>query len=582
MLQRACRPRQWLLTAPFRHQSLPIRTIRPRSFSTSRNTPNNAAKASDTLDYRARKKLKKEKMRADKKEDRCKLMAAADVGDAGIAASIVAPSGNCPGCGAKFQSLSPDRPGYLPLDLLMDKPASHSPTSIHATIAPLAQEETELGGITPGQLRKLMSDKRRTQQQSNGPPRVRICQTCHRLRYHNVPNMKTPPDFIKMFAPLRLQSGASNPSSNQEQRARKHTHVPVLVNVVDVLDLPHSLIRDIESYAGSGKPSILVVNKMDALPDHGYVRPAAMERLEKWLRQETRGVEWDKVVMVSARDGTGVMELVDAVQSMRVKSATATGAETVIPAADVHLLGRPNVGKSMIINALRALGGVDEESVMAKSTTSVFPGTTVGLITTPLKSFGNLFRTPSGDEESTTLLPPAGNLVDTPGIFSTDQLTNFLDERELRLVVPTKELKPVTEGVAPGQSVFVGGLARVDVSSAGMGHEGDIRLRIYRSNHIPIVRCGTKSAERRWEKGVTDGSMCVPKVDAGNKARKEGLRLKEVLTITVEYKGGVFTPFDISLAGIGWISVLKAPVGATLSVWAMGGWGASKRPALFV
>ena len=75
-------------------------------------------------------------------------------------------------------------------------------------------------------------------------------------------------------------------------------------------------------------------------------------------------------------------------------------------------------------------------------TTSQYPGTTLGQIDIPL------------DEHS--------SLVDTPGIIHRHQITHYLAEKEMKKVLPQKELQPKTFQLNSEQTIFIGGLIRVD------------------------------------------------------------------------------------------------------------------------
>ena len=81
-------------------------------------------------------------------------------------------------------------------------------------------------------------------------------------------------------------------------------------------------------------------------------------------------------------------------------------------------LGVTNVGKSTLINKLIQSIGETGEVI----TTSQYPGTTLGQIDIPF------------DEHS--------SLVDTPGIIHRHQITHYLAEKEMKKVLPQKELQP--------------------------------------------------------------------------------------------------------------------------------------------
>jgi ribosome biogenesis GTPase A len=77
-----------------------------------------------------------------------------------------------------------------------------------------------------------------------------------------------------------------------------------------------------------------------------------------------------------------------------------------------------------------------------KPTVSPLPGTTLNIISVPLKKGGLLF--------------------DTPGILSKNQLINFLTPSEVKVVLPKKKLKSKVFLMYPGKTLFFGGVGRFD------------------------------------------------------------------------------------------------------------------------
>src|SRR5699024_5615591 len=106
---------------------------------------------------------------------------------------------------------------------------------------------------------------------------------------------------------------------------------------------------------------------------------------------------------------------------------------------DVYIVGCTNVGKSTFINSLIKVFGGDTEQLI---TTSHFPGTTLDMIDIPLDD-GKV-------------------MYDTPGIINHHQMAHFIDKRELSLITPKREIKPIVFQLNEGQTLFFGGLARFD------------------------------------------------------------------------------------------------------------------------
>ncbi len=86
-----------------------------------------------------------------------------------------------------------------------------------------------------------------------------------------------------------------------------------------------------------------------------------------------------------------------------------------------------------------------------KATISPIPGTTLGVVSYPV-----LERKRGGK---------ALTVSDTPGVLNSHQMTTHLHYAELRAVLPKAEVAPLTYRVSAGQSILIGGLARIDIVS---------------------------------------------------------------------------------------------------------------------
>ena len=125
----------------------------------------------------------------------------------------------------------------------------------------------------------------------------------------------------------------------------------------------------------SGKPIIAVVNKIDA----SKARAAAVEFFELGL---------DPVVEVSAEHGVGVSDLLEEVERRLRKGtsreeAAAASAKDIPRETAIAIIGRPNAGKSSLVNRL-----LREERMLV----SEVPGTTRDAVDTLIKWHKRDFR----------------------------------------------------------------------------------------------------------------------------------------------------------------------------------------------
>lgn len=308
-----------------------------------------------------------------------------------------------------------------------------------------------------------------------------ICKRCFRLKHYNeVQDVElTSEDFLNMLKSLRNEDG-------------------LIVNVVDVFDLEGSMIHRLKDIVGK-KKVVLVANKIDILP-----KAINKRRVEIWLRNRAKdfGLNPDEVVLISAFKNQGIDELLDTIEKVRNNK-------------DVYVVGTTNVGKSTLINRLIEKS-VGEKEVI---TTSHFPGTTLDMIDIPL------------DDDS--------YMFDTPGIIQSHQMTHYVTDKELKIVMPKKEIKPKVYQLNEEQSLFLGGLVRVDYLQGGRRS-----LTCFVSNELNIHRTKLEKAEDLWQRQI--GELLVPPYSAEN-FDFDNLKTTEIVTEN-ERK-------DIMISGLGFVTV---------------------------
>lgn len=308
------------------------------------------------------------------------------------------------------------------------------------------------------------------------------CQRCFKLRHYNtLEKVATTEDE---FIAILNQIGQEN---------------ALIVNVIDIFDVSGSIIPGLKRFVGDN-PILLVANKMDLLPKS--VKP---NKITNWLQRylKEQGLRIGEVFLASAKKRHNIDELFNRIEAIR-------------NGQDVYVVGVTNVGKSTIINRLLQSTGVDTELI----TTSQFPGTTLDLIKIPF------------DENS--------DLIDTPGIIHSGQMTSLLEGSELKLVLPQHEIKPRTYQLSSEQTLFFAGLSRFDYLAGDKSG-----FTVYMSNQLKIHRRKTEGADEFYEKHR--GELLSPPTAGLNDNFPELVHRE--FTIKKE--------MDIVFAGLGWITMHK-------------------------
>lgn len=308
-----------------------------------------------------------------------------------------------------------------------------------------------------------------------------VCQRCFKLKHYNeVQDVSlTDDDFLKILNKV----GDTN---------------SLIVKIVDIFDFNGSWLPGLHRFVGKNDV-LLIGNKVDLLPKS--VKP---NKLKNWMKQEAKelGLQPVDVLLVSAEKGKFIQEAATAIEYYR-------------NGRDVYVVGCTNVGKSTFVN--RLIKEVSGESDII--TTSHFPGTTLDMIEIPLD-----------DGQA---------IIDTPGIINHHQMAHFVDKRDFKVIMPKKEIKPKVYQLNEQQTLYFGGLARLDYVSGGRRS-----FTCYLSNELNIHRTKLENADELYAKHA--GEMLTP-------PRSEQL---EEFPEFVSQEFSLKEPkMDIVFSGLGWVTV---------------------------
>lgn len=313
---------------------------------------------------------------------------------------------------------------------------------------------------------------------------VIICQRCFRLKHYNeVQDVSlTDDDFLKIL------------NSIGETKA-------LVVKVVDIFDFNGSWLPGLHRFIGKNEV-LLIGNKMDLLP-----KSVNKNKLINWMKKTAKelGLKPVDVLLISAEKGHGIVEAASRIDELR-------------KGLDVYIVGCTNVGKSTFINQMIKQFGGDEEQLI---TTSHFPGTTLNKIDIPLDD-GRI-------------------LYDTPGIINHHQIAHYIDKKDLTTITPKKEIKPIIFQLNERQTLFFGGLARLDFVKGSRSS-----FVCYFSNQLKIHRTKLEKADELYQNHL--GELLQPP------SRNSIEQLPEFVRHEFRIRN---EKTDIVFSGLGWVTVTQ-------------------------
>eukprot|EP00002_Diphylleia_rotans_P000992 TRINITY_DN10533_c0_g1_i1.p1 TRINITY_DN10533_c0_g1~~TRINITY_DN10533_c0_g1_i1.p1 ORF type:complete len:469 (+),score=91.10 TRINITY_DN10533_c0_g1_i1:51-1457(+) len=129
---------------------------------------------------------------------------------------------------------------------------------------------------------------------------------------------------------------------------------------------------------------------------------------------------------------------------------------------------KPNENKELDadepIESLEELESIDQS--LPRPTVSPFPGTTLSFLSVPIP----------------TKLNKSRHLIDTPGLFNMEQLSQLLSSEDALKMVPNKRYQPFTARMTPKRVLFVGCFLRFDILGSG-------RMESYITCFVPPAVC---------------------------------------------------------------------------------------------
>lgn len=329
------------------------------------------------------------------------------------------------------------------------------------------------------------------------------CQRCFHIRNHNLDYSATNLALMKdKKEVLKRQASYRSLLSNI-----KDEECLVLL-MIDVLDIYTGFIDGLDQLIGSN-PVWVLANKTDLLPKD--LKLAKMKEKIIGVAKNHR-LDVNNVFFISATREQGVKTLVERMLVAYNKSNH--------PVQNIYLVGATSVGKSTFINMILNHYGEIKNPI----TTSIEPNTTSDLIKIAIGK----------NKEKKDCY-----IIDTPGYLNEKSILSCAPLNTLKVLIPKNFIRVKTYQLKGEQTLFLGGLVRIDLVSE------KVSLSSYVSDRLYIHRTKTINKDQAYHN--LKFKELVPPFDEEELAIYGPLK-----TYNLESKGQL----NIWLSGIGIIHIV--------------------------
>eukprot|EP00042_Codosiga_hollandica_P041798 m.376030 g.376030 ORF g.376030 m.376030 type:complete len:192 (-) comp56185_c0_seq10:193-768(-) len=158
--------------------------------------------------------------------------------------------------------------------------------------------------------------------------------------------------------------------------------------------------------------------------------------------------------------------------------------------------------------------------------------------------------------------------------MNPEHVFHYLTPDEIKSILPSKRIVPVTFKVEAGKSLLIGGVARVDFE------QGDhpALFTLFGSNHLKTHLTTIENSEAFYSKHLGSELLAPP---FGSADRLKTFPALEGKQFEIQGAGQRQVSTDIVLGGVGWLSLTYAyQQRMTVKAWTPKGLGLFTRPAL--
>lgn len=273
------------------------------------------------------------------------------------------------------------------------------------------------------------------------------CQRCFRIMHYD-------------DVTISMQKGVDSDKVLQETSKMDN----LILWVVDLFDFEANIIKGMNRHLAN-KDIVLVATKRDLLPSR-----VGDEKLANFILKRLKAFDiyvkgivicGDLVNNAYAKENHSLKEIHKAIKLYR-------------NGRDVVVIGMANAGKSTLLNAMLQKN---------YATTSRHPGTTLDFNKIKYHEY---------------------YVYDTPGLTRNDSLLTYVDEKTLKKVIPTKEIKPTLFQLRENQSIAIEGLVRLDLEGCEK-----VTCACYFAPSLNIHRGKLENANKLWSEHLGEDVLSL-------------------------------------------------------------------------
>lgn len=275
----------------------------------------------------------------------------------------------------------------------------------------------------------------------------------------------------------------------------------LIVYVINLFSFEAGFIRALNHWL-SGLDILVIANKRDIIP-----QDVSDEALKEYVAHRLR-VEKLKVLdvkLVSASENYNIRDVIDAIKELRRRR-------------DVYIIGQKHSGKTTLMETfLKEYKNVSRTNIITQN----YPGTNLKVMQIPI-------------DQSTYF-------YDTPGLGNDNSILEKVEKQVLKSVVPIKRVEKRLYTLNKDQSLFIGGLARIELvegekTAVGcyFSSEVDIRKIIVPEPNNQFLRTLNKNLLHPTSKNL------------------QSLKDFDIYDVVVDEEGSR----DIGINGLGWFSFI--------------------------